>query len=211
MNAVHLCVPVLRRYDLLKNCIESALAGTVKPDKVWIIDNGQQTVANPTLTFDAHVSWLIPSRNLGVAASWNWFIDNVPEERIISNDDVLFAPESIERIVATKGAFVSPLAKENIAFSCFLIRDECVAKVGKFDETISPGYAYWEDVDYAWRMDAAGLDITGVECGVTHVGSASLVEDVEHHRKFMIAQNNFLKKHGCLPQDRVRQRFGEKP
>lgn len=207
---IHLCIPVLRRYDLLQACIRSALAGQVKPDHVWILDNGRHRQGGSSgysTKFDDHEEhWFTPDHNLGVAASWNWFIRQTTGDRIIANDDVLFAPDSIGRMANAEGPFVTALAPTN-AFSCFLIRDECVDKVGWFDEAISPGYAYFEDVDYAWRMEAAGVKMTEIDAGVKHMGSASLVPDDEHNRRFMIAQENFERKWGRLPGPR--QTWGE--
>lgn len=209
---INLCVPVLRRYDLLRELLQSVMRGTVKPTTVSLLDNGQNwnELRRASQGINVNVEVFTPHHPMGVAESWNWFLDNVPEKRVITNDDVIFAEHSLEEILKTGGLFVSPLAGTN-AFSCFLITDECVRQTGKFDEDLSPGYAYFEDVDYAWRMEKQNIPITPVECGVQHVGSASLVENDEHHKKFMIAQANFEKKWGCLPADRERQRYGEKP
>ena len=69
-------VPVLSRYDLLERLLASAEAGTVKPDRYLIVDNGRQLdVRSPGISRaverGATVSVLSPGRNLGVAASWN--------------------------------------------------------------------------------------------------------------------------------------------
>lgn len=206
LHPVSVCVPVLKRYDMLKNLLASLRESTLKPSAVCIIDNGQDhyklgdAVADAGLTLEL---WT-PNRPLGVAESWNWFIRDVTQERIIVNDDVTFAPDSLHRMVEAPGPVVSGLLGSN-AFSCFLIRDECVAKVGLFDETISPGYAYFEDCDYHQRMLKEGLDITGVECSVKHIGSATLAsrssaEVDDHNRRFLIAQTNYLAKWGKLPR-----------
>lgn len=139
---------------------------------------------------------------MGVAESWNWFIENVPEERVICNDDVNFAPDSLERLVATKGDIVSA----GCGFSCFVIRDSCVRKIGLFDESISPGYGYYEDDDYMARLRRGGLHFASIDCGVAHLVSQTLksfteAEMQEHHRKFHIARANFVSKWGMMPGD----------
>jgi GT2 family glycosyltransferase len=207
---VTVCVPVLKRYDLLAKLLESLEASTVLPDAVYIIDNGRSPkklagYMGP-LTLMIHE----PSAPLGVAASWNWFINHVDEDRLIVNDDVTFGPSSLERIRETPGDLVSGLFHAHAAFSCFLIRDSCIRTVGTFDETISPGYAYFEDCDYEERMGAAGILITPSDCGVEHVKSqtlavASAEELADHHRRFIIAQENFLRKWGRLPYGVERQ------
>ena len=94
-------------------------------------------------------------------------------------------------------------------FSCYLMRDSAVQKVGKFDEAISPGYAYWEDIDYDMRvrlfMEGGGQWLQqNAPCTVLHAGSqtneaATLEEIQDHHRKFEIAKANIIAKYAHLP------------
>lgn len=203
MAEVHLCVPVLKRYDLLRNMLASIMAGTVRP-RIHVIDNGRDSKRLRAAVGDHIVSVFVPDEPMGLAAAWNWFIESVPEERIIVNDDLIFAPRSLEQMLAADGECVSALAGTN-AFSCFLIRDSCVSKVGLFDEEISPGYAYFEDCDYAERMALIGLEITAVECGVVHIGSQTIAlndgpEWKRHHERFAVAKANFMAKWGKLPE-----------
>jgi hypothetical protein len=199
------CVPVLRRYDLLRGLLLSLASGTVLP-RVSIIDNGRnpEKLAEAIAGVDAlKIDTFSPNQPMGVAESWNWFIKNVEGDRIITNDDVVFAPESVEKIVACPYDLV--WTKE-AGFSCFLIRDECVRVIGLFDEMISPGYGYYEDCDYMQRVDGRGtrdamIKRGDVVCGVEHLKSQTLesytrAELNEHHRKFRIAQGNYIKKWG---------------
>ena len=202
---IHVCVPVLKRYDLLRNMLLSLTTGSLKPFAFYIIDNGQNA-ANINAAVEGifpvpHV--FVPARPMGLASAWNWFIAHVPQERLICNDDLLFARDSLERLASIPGDFVSGLPGSN-ACSCFLLRDSCVAKVGVFDESISPGYAYFEDCDYVERMIMHGIPISGTDVGLVHVGSATLGANTvdewnEHHRKFSLAQENFRAKWGRLP------------
>lgn len=209
---VHVCVPVLKRYDLLRELLVSLRESTVIP-RVYVLDNGHNTTALQQ-AIDGFGTWVWPSINvhtytpdqpMGVAESWNWFIGHVPEERLIANDDVTFAPESIAKMAETPGDFVTALPGSN-ACSCFLLRDSCVEKVGLFDETISPGYAYYEDCDYVERMILLGIPITGVLCDVGHKGSQTLEvstpeEMKRHHERFLLARSNFVKKWGRMPNE----------
>ena len=203
MPAVNVCIPVLRRYDLLKRLLASLGPSTVRPEGIFIIDNGRSADRLEAATKESSLPIFThtPVKPMGVAESWNWFLDNVPEERIISNDDITFAPDSLEKIVARPEDLVWASG-----FSCFLIRDTCVGKLGRFDETISPGYAYYEDDDYLQRLDGRGTKprqatAENVDCGVVHANSATLKaasheETLEHHRKFKIAQANYMRKWG---------------
>jgi hypothetical protein len=196
----HLCVPVLKRYDLFALMIRSLETSTLRPT-VHVIDNGRSPERLVVRTSSLHIHVHVPSVPLGVASSWNWFLENVPEERIISNDDVIFSHDSLQKMAETLGDLVWA---EGCGFSCFLIRDTCIEKLGKFDETISPGYGYYEDEDYLQRLDgrgtrAASAIAANVDCGVRHLRSqtlyaSSIAEQHEHHRKFKIAQQNYARK-----------------
>lgn len=203
MKPIHVCVPVLKRYDLLKEMLLSLARGNVRPDMVHVIDNGRRgaLLSKALWTIGLPFDVYMPDKPMGVAAAWNSFIANVPEERVIVNDDVVFAPDSLGRLVASDADLIWA---KGVGFSCFVLRDACVEKVGLFDAEISPGYGYYEDEDYLQRIDGHGtrapiVRLDDVECGVRHVHSGTLKgctrEEVEeHHRKFKIAQNNYIKK-----------------
>jgi hypothetical protein len=194
---IHVCVPVLKRYDLLRELLVSLTRSDLPVDMIHVIDNGRNSVGINTafeglgLHSDVHT----PLRRMGVAESWNWFIKNTPAERLITNDDVTFAPRSLGEIWASPAPFVSC----TFGFSCFLIRDSCVDRVGLFDESISPGYAYFEDMDYLRRMRLAGVIDAVVECGVKHVQSATVAaysteELDDHNTKVLRARANYTAK-----------------
>lgn len=200
---INVCVPVLKRYDLLRELLLSLHDSQVMPDRVCVINNGRDVERlNFALSACPVPFWAeLPKEPMGVAESWNWFVDNVPEDRVIVNDDVSFAPDSLTKLVASKADLVWAAG---CGFSCFIMRDACVQKVGRFDEDISPGYGYYEDEDYLQRLDGRGTRepsavAENVECGVRHVHSATLKaatdsELLEHHRRFRIAQRNYMRK-----------------
>jgi GT2 family glycosyltransferase len=205
MKPMHVCIPVLKRYDLLHNLLESLRASTVEPAGAYVIDNGRNAVRVNAAVSDCQFPVIVwtPEEPMGIAESWNWFLDHVPEERIITNDDVVFGPQTLAKFAATEKDIV--WAAE-AGFSCFIIRDSCVKKIGLFDESISPGYGYWEDEDYAMRLNRKGkgpefASCGDVVCGVEHLHSKTLevatpVEMEEHHRRFWIAQHNYIEKWG---------------
>ena len=200
---INVCVTVLNRYDMLRKLLLSLRESTVTPDGIYVINSGlNQSAIDEAIedTIEGKVIILRPNRPLGVAESWNWFIQNVPEDRLIVNDDIEFAPESLARMMEAKAAFVSC----SFGFSCFIIRDACVDKVGLFDETISPGYGYFEDMDYLRRMHLAGVEDDVVRCDVVHHQSQtpkafSQERLVTHNRRFLLAQNNYTKKWASNP------------
>lgn len=203
---INLCIPVLKRYDLLRQLFQSLQWSTPKPDMIYVINNGQSPERMSFALTDApcRVSVETPiDEPWGVAKSWNWFIRNVPEDRIICNDDLLFGPDSLRLIAASTADLVW---EEHCGFSCFLIRDSCIEKLGMFDESISPGYGYYEDVDYLQRLDGKGTRepsaiAENVDGKVIHLKSQTLaanspIEMNEHHRRFYIAQCNYMAKWG---------------
>ena len=200
---VDVCVTVLNRYDLLRQCLES-LVTTKNVGRVFVIDNG----VNPEKLDEAvsglsmEVSILNTSR-LGLAESWNVFINNTSNQRIISNDDITFSPDSIARLTNSKADIVFP---QGIGFSCFLLRDSCVSKVGQFDESLSPGFAYFEDCDYMNRIEKNGTivaeDVTSH--GITHLknGTQHAIQENEadeYRHLYYLAQERFITKWGVLP------------
>jgi hypothetical protein len=196
---VSICVPVLNRYDLLERLLDSLSASTVRPTSVVVLDNGQR-YWRPRPDADLSVTVFTPTIPLGVAASWNWFIKNTPEPWLITNDDILFGRETVEKMLSDPADFVSC----GFGFSCFLLRQACVDLIGLFDEEISPGYAYYEDRDYYNRMQVAGLRDSVVHCGAEHGHSQTLAaftpqQQDEHQKRFAVAQQNFVRKWGESP------------
>jgi GT2 family glycosyltransferase len=109
------------------------------------------------------------------------------------------AIEEIE-IEYSNETLVSPIGA-NI-FSCFTIPDSVVNRIGYFDESISPGYGYYEDTDFARRLYLSNISIKEINKPlVQHAGSSTLkiftpTEMNEHHRKFKVARSNYEHKWG---------------
>ncbi len=209
MIMVTLGIPTLNRYDLLEYTIRSAEAGTLKPNKYLIIDNGNRFVMNPFYeSLEGRLTVIQPGSNLGCAGGWNKIIKNTLDKRIIANDDVAFFEDTIELLSKSFSenavTFPAGMPAAN-AFSCFLIPDAVVNKVGYFDEKLSPNYAYFEDNDYHRRMLIHGVELLGVsDCRLGHLPSSTLsnfsdVELRQHHSKFTIAQKNYIRKWGGVP------------
>jgi GT2 family glycosyltransferase len=211
------CIPVLRRYDLLRELLLSLRASTLPPSGIVIVDNGRQwakvaAAIGGTLPADLF-DITTPAAAAGVAESWNYFLGHSPDGRVIANDDILFAPQSLERMVETPGDLVL-----GFGFSCFLMRDSCVGKVGLFDENLSPGYAYFEDCDYMERVHQSQTAVNpelrviaanAVDTGLVHgrgdggsltYRAGSQAEIYEHWQKFDRAKARFVQKWGAEPQ-----------
>ena len=199
---ISICIPTLRRYDLLELFLKGLLESTVKPDYIYIIDNGGKYNINiPELNIIVYR----PNENLGVAKSWNWFIDNTPEIRIIANDDLLFYPDTIQNMVSNYEDSVISFPDGLPGYSCFVLPNTVVDKVGYFDDTISPNYAYFEDNDYARRVSLASCGTKIIpNVRVEHKGSGTKKsfdrnELKIHNRKYSEASLRYARKWGGLP------------
>jgi len=216
--AITFCIPTLNRYDLLKQLVKRAcVESTVKPDLLFIIDNGKVEYGGvPESDLDyfrnksKNLIYYAPEINIGCAKSWNIFLNLSSDHIIISNDDVLPEVDSIEKM--TKSANMNPdeiifvCKNQGNAWSFFLQRKNSIHSIGYYDENISPNYAYFEDNDYHYRMKLAGYSLFTVSTQFEHQagGSATLKQFSqdklkEHHNKFRTASKNYQDKWGGLP------------
>lgn len=189
MSKLILGVPTLHRYDLLRRLIASVNAGTLRPNVIAIVDNGGQLDQGeaPQKVEGTEVHLFLPGSNLGVAASWNHLLRWFPEDRlIISGDDIVVQPDTIEKMVAA--AERSPklffIAKGASSWAFFLQKPELARKIGFYDEKFWP--AYYEDNDYHRRMLLAGEDYEMAEGAVVSHDISSTLNSLppEEKKKF---------------------------
>lgn len=202
---INVCIPVLNNYDGLSKCITSIHNSTISVDNVYVVDNGGRFEN----VWGEWVKVHTPVTNLGVAGSWNYFIEHTSAPRIICNDDIVFESDAIEEMCKASdenpNSLIFPTGVENVnSFSCFLLPQKVISVVGLFDEKISPKYAYFEDNDYHRRMLLYRCDILPCAAKVHHEGSKTLKNyDANsirrHHEKFKIAENNYIRKWGGKP------------
>lgn len=125
-----------------------------------------------------------------LARAWNKGVREARDEGcdlyIISNLDVILNKNTIDELVKTSDMLLwSPIEtrygikfnhgydEHDLSFSFFIMKPECIAKVGYFDETFKP--CYWEDIDYSYRMKLLNLKHEGVNtCYFEHYGSSAI-------------------------------------
>lgn len=200
-------VPTYRRYDLLRQMMDSAEKGSLVPDRYYIVDNGGSldpaAYGMPTVKVEI---WR-PGRNIGVSAAWNHILKTQPEHVVVACDDVQFHGETLRRLVEEYDAhpeipFFFPAVTPSM-FSVFMQRRSLLEQIGGYDEAFYP--AYFEDNDYVRRMHLAGIPYRGVPgLGYNHVGSGTLktfspAEMEEHHSRFQGLQQYYVRKWGGLP------------
>ena len=218
-----ICIPTLNRgHDRLQAFLETALrdGNDMLPSKIVVLDNGKQ-FPNATdisdfedgdpellaiLSAPEKVILITANLNMGVGASWNWFLNNVPMEHgamIICNDDITFQKETLrmfyEEIQKPEADFVIALE----VWAAFAITEKLHKDMNGFDENFYP--AYFEDNDYHYRMGLKGYKITHVpEIPMGHENSSTLAAFdkpaiLVHHQNFRKNRKYFNDKWGGLP------------
>jgi len=143
-------IPTLNRYDLLKPTLDKYQTD-FDGMKIHIVDNGKQGISGELV-------YAMPI-NLGVAASWNLLCNKIFENSdyaVILNDDIYlgYGTETIRSSIQKCNSNQIFLRSEN-SWSMFIISKEMYQTIGKFDEIFYP--AYYEDSDYIYRMNLAGI------------------------------------------------------
>ena len=221
---IPICVPTLNRgHDRLQALLETALrdGNEMMPSRIVVLDNGNQFPdAKDISDFDdgdpellailsapEQVIVVTAKLNMGVAGSWNFFLNNVPMEHgfmLISNDDVTFHKETLRMYYEEmQKPDVDFLLGEQGVWALFGISEKLFKVVGEFDENFYP--AYFEDNDFHYRMKLAGYDITKVDSiPVGHQNSSTLAaysqaQTEQHHQNFRKNRSHFNDKWGGLP------------
>jgi GT2 family glycosyltransferase len=189
-------IPTINRYDLLEPTLESYLNLDFPNVKIYVVDNGKQniTIKHPNLTV------ITPSKNLGVAASWNVLCSLIfghTNNALILNDDIYLGKTEVDiyQLLGLQAEFYA--AHEG--WCAFILPKTTYEKVGLFDAAFYP--AYFEDNDYHRRMNIAG-------CGYTQTAflrpeifrvSMTITKDPTINKRFEINKEYFVKKWGGLP------------
>lgn len=141
--------------ELLLETIGALLSGTKPPDRVLVVDNGDDPLPAGTLrqVGGPRICVARAGRNLGCAASWNLILRWSRRARlgIIVNADLAVAGDTLEKIAEVP----RPAVVLAYGFGCFRIDPEVTDLVGNFDEAFYP--VYFEDVDYRRRLRLASV------------------------------------------------------
>lgn len=209
MSSLYVCTQVFNRHDLLRKLARSLAVSTRRPDGFCIVDHGyDKEKVKAALTGIAGIHELIITlEDPGCAHSANWQLKNLPDDRVGCGDDIQFYPDALQIMVDTPGDFIITDTSDVNPAACCLIRDNCVQRIGYFDEKISPNYLYFDDTDYIRRLELAGLRQTVAKgARVIHEkgGGQTLAmltpaQLEEHHMRFRIASTNYSRKWGGPP------------
>lgn len=172
-------VPTYRRYDLLASLVESALGGTMVPDKIVVVDNGgrfDELYRGSTERLEV----LRPGRNLGCAGGWNQVFRRAESPRdviIVANDDLVLTEDAVANLVSAVEAgdgrvVASDHGLGGHRWSVFAMQSALWRRVGAFDERFWP--AYFEDNDYEFRLSVAGVGRVSASAAKSHVFGGTL-------------------------------------
>ncbi len=194
---INLCITTFNRQDLLGRTIRSAFEGSIVPDRVFIVDQAARPdVVRAALDGrEAEIIDLGEKRGCEASAI-NWYLTNVPEERVIAHDDVEFGPQSLEQFVAAQGAFLIDEAQGVITY-----RDAAIRAVGLYDTEMSPNHFRYVDADYEERLGVIGIEPVVVACGVKHTPGGTIrgytpEQMMDHHARFGYADAFYTRKWG---------------
>lgn len=207
---INLCIPTIKSFDTLVETIRSANAGSVPPSRIAVIDNSCGKFIEYMQEREAPENLIVinPSMNLGVAESWNAFMRTFNDFVILSNDDVVFRQDTLEKLVGAAmthadTGFFYPHAQTDNAYSLFLLRNWLYETIGDFDASFFP--AYFEDNDWDYRRRLGNHKIMKVDgCFYDHVGSSTLKlftqqERNQHDASFRKNRAYYLRKWGGEP------------
>jgi len=191
-------VLILNRGDLLLRMIDSI---DLAVERLCIVQNGHDdSVAQALQYIAAGRNALIdkvyierPFRNMGVGPAWNSIIKSFPECEywLIANNDTVFLPGDLQKYLDLhRQNSHAVIVDASHGFSCFLISPEIIAKVGLFDENIWP--IYHEDIDYAVRLQRAGINCIsiGSDVGQSNNGSWTIRSNSNYAARNSVTQAN---------------------
>ncbi len=214
---LYVCTVVFNRHDMLERQFRSAAASTRRPDGYFVVDHGydEEKIQARRGALDGIPLTIVTLEDPGGSHAGNWFVKNVPDDKVGCGDDIMFEPRCLELMAETEGDVIIPEAAGPVSdgertinpAACWMIRQSCIDKIGGWDETISPGYMYFDDTDIIRRMTLAGIGHTVAKgAHAIHVNGGSQTYKTytpaqfeEHVRKFGIAHANYVHKWGGEP------------
>jgi hypothetical protein len=161
MKPIFLGIPVLNRFDLLEQSIQSLDYPNLE---LYIVNNNTTDSAQnqhlQELSTKYNFQIFSPRYNLGVAASWNRIITTAWSRGYdfvyIGSNDTILSPHSLQTFVDIEKPEIECLWMLN-KFNFFCIRLSSIPTIGLFDENFMP--AYFEDNDYMRRIQLSSLQM----------------------------------------------------
>lgn len=208
-------VPTYRRYDLLSSLVESAMGGTLVPDKVIVVDNGGRFDERYRGPLD-RLEVIRPGRNLGCAGGWNLIFkqaESPGDILVVANDDLVLTEDGVSNLVSavdTGGGNVvaSDHGLGGHRWSVFAMPSSLWRRIGMFDERFWP--AYFEDNDYEFRLSIAGIRLVSARAAKSHVSGGTRdtysADELRQHEQRLRANGDYYRtKWGGRPGKETRR------
>lgn len=193
MSKFYVGIPTLSKYDLLQEAVDSINRSSLKPNVIFIQDNGRKC---PEIKSEIKTYIIESPYNLGVAASWNKLWDLAGDNPIIiMNDDLQVDVDSLKCLIDCPH-----LMSCGYRYGLFKLTPSMKDLVGYFDERFWP--MYWEDVDYAIRIDRAKVTVGVPLIGeIKHGGSKTYMDNQWMHPFVDANRDKMFRKWGMTLED----------
>lgn len=185
---IAVCIPAFSSAGNIKKCIDSVLKSNADTYDLTILlynNSTKQEIIDicKEYAFEYNNIHLHDIRyNKGCAITWNdaieyvyYFNANIFSSLIILNDDIEFLEDGFLKFVDVVLKNPKTPVVTGDGYSIFSYSRFAYEKIGYFDENIRP--AYFEDADFATRIQKLGLNEIDIRVGHNHLGSASIPEN----------------------------------
>ena len=186
---IAVCIPAFSNAENIKNCIDSLINSNNNfyDLSIFLYNNsGNQEIVDicKEYAFEYSFIHLFDYRiNRGCSITWNDAIEyvyflkpNYYSSLIFVNDDIEFLENSFVDFVqaSLENPDIPVITSGDISadgYSVFSYSRFAYEKIGFFDENIRP--AYFEDADFATRIEKLNLNYKEHKININHIGSAS--------------------------------------
>jgi len=168
-------IPTCKRSNL-EPCLDSVRK--YSSDSVLVVANGFD---DREWLESTGVKFLWFDERIGYTKAINAGIRSTTDDVILLNDDVIIFPQEKDEWTnalkqfdysGSKMLVCDVTGKPFLLFFCVCIKRTVLDKVGLPDEIFNPGFG--EDIDYAWRVEAAGYQQHLVSMNIYHEGEKTV-------------------------------------
>ena len=180
----------LTRFDLAQRLLDSI---DYPVEKLVIVDNSGRKAWIPEPNEYVKETWTIRlPHGLGANGAWNLIIKSTPFAPywVLPNDDSYFEPGALQKIAEGVDTDAFNFVDVHPHWSCVVPGEGAVMKAGLWDEAFHP--IYFDDDDYEWRMQQAGVKFNTIDALVHHNNSSTLQSGFNERNRDTFRKNQQL-------------------